>query len=330
MLSENVWSELEQGESNRDGELRRRLLTSSNHEVFAVVVFPSRERQLVLQIVDEQALGLRLEQSQIVRLELVQVLGLKIHELRFRLLASDATSVFTAFCSDLIEQLSRVDNRADGLGVLYSRYLLWRRLLVPAADQGLTRPQQQGLYGELLMLKELMSGNNHMAVVDAWFGPLSGTTDFVSSGCGLEVKTVASHAPEIVRISSETQLSLVGLQSLKLCVYILVVRDNGAGNSLPELVDEIRSQTNRVAISELEMKLISAGYHDIHREIYSRVSYSLVERRSFSVVDGFPSIRSETLQRGIGNVSYDLSLDACAPFAETKVDSFTDALGEIR
>lgn len=330
MIKENVWTSLENESFERTGLLRRRLLASSIHEVFAVIELPSRERQLVLMVPNNQVSGLKLEQTEVVRLEVVAASGTSDCELRFKLLDQDAIGVFAAFCGDLLAELSSVDKKQDGFQTVYSRYLLWRRLLGPASRKGLSRPQQQGLVGELLMLRELLEGGNPIEVVGAWFGPLSGTTDFVFSGNGIEVKTVASHAPEIVRISSETQLSLVGLESLTLCVYVLMVRENGSGATLTEVVREVRSMLSGLSAAEFEKRLIAVGFHDAHSENYSTINYSVVQRRAFSIVEGFPSIRRESLQSGIGNVSYDLALDACSSFAIPGVNSFVEILGDFK
>lgn len=329
MIEESLWDELERGADERAGELRRRLLPSSRHEVFAVLLLPSRERQLALKVSVDHVRDLALEQSHVVKLEFVNSDSGGSKELRFRLLTGDAEGVFTAFCGDLVSQLLTVRAADAGFDVIYSRYLLWRRLLGPAAREGLSRPQQQGLFGELMMLKELLEKNRHLEVISAWQGPFSSTTDFIHSSHGLEVKTVASHAPGVVRISSESQLSLVGLATLRLCIYSLVVRQNGSGDSLPELISNIRAVLAGVSRTEFERRLIASGYHDVHRELYVGTKYSVIGRESFVVSERFPSLRREELPDGVGNVSYDLSLDACESFREKINESFSDILGDL-
>lgn len=309
-----LWTSLESENLNIDGVVRRRVLADSPHDVFIAVVLPGRHRQLIFHSPSGDLLSWRLDETQVVKPEIAQVEGSAEYELRFVLTDPEAAGVFTAFCNDLVDQLTEVRRREDGARNVYERYKLWRRLLGTASRVGLNRLQQQGLFGELELLREVIPHSGQEAGVNAWHGPMADTTDFIFGRFGLEVKTASSKAPEIVRISSEKQLSTVGLSALFLCVYVLVVREEGTGMSLPDAVHALRASITGYARVEFEKRLIEAGYTDAHRTMYESTKYTVLERKTFSVDEGFPSIVQEKLPSGIGNVSYSLSLDACSSF----------------
>lgn len=312
-----LWTSLESENHYVDGVVRRRVLADSPHDVFIAVVLPGRHRQLIFVSSSTELLSWRLDESQVVKPEVVQVAGSTEYELRFVLTDPDAAGVFTAFCNDLLVQLSELKNRDAGARIVYERFRLWRRLLGNASKLGLNRLQQQGLFGELELLREVIPHAGCGIGVDAWHGPMGDTTDFVLGGIGIEVKTASSKAPEIVRISSEKQLSIVGLSSIFLCVYVLVAREEGTGKSLPDAVQDLRNAITGFARVEFENRLIQAGYSDEHCAMYESTKYSVLERKMFAVNEGFPSIVQEELPSGVGNVSYSLSLDACTSFRTT-------------
>jgi hypothetical protein len=309
-----LWASLESESNNVEGVLRRRILADTPHDTFVAVVLPGRQRQLIFRTPSAELAAWRLDETQIVKPEVIRLENSAEHELRFVLTEPEAGGVFTAFCNDLIDQLRVVQDREDGVKAVYQRYKLWRRLLGTANRDGLDRLQQQGLFGELQLLIDATSNVSHDKAVNAWNGPMADTTDFVFGGYGIEVKTASSKAPEIVKISSEKQLSSIGLTQLLLCVYVLVVREEGIGMSLPNAVESLRSIFSGYARFEFERRLIEAGYTDAHSSKYEQTKYTVLERKLYSVESGFPSIVQELLPSGVGNVSYSLSLDACAAF----------------
>jgi hypothetical protein len=309
-----LWASLESENRDVEGVTRRRILADTPHDTFVAVLLPGRQRQLIIRTPSSDVRAWRLDVTQIVKPEVVRVENSDEYELRFVLTDPGDGGVFTSFCNDLIDQLREVKDRKDGVMVVYQRYKLWRRLLGSAGREGLNRLQQQGLFGELQLLIDATSHLSQVDAVNAWNGPMADTTDFVLGSYGIEVKTASSKAPEIVRISSEKQLSSIGLSHLFLCVYVLVVRDDGTGASLPTTVENLRSKFSGYARVEFERRLLEAGYTDAHAEKYKKTKYTVVERKLYQVEAGFPSLVQEQLPSGVGNVSYSLSLDACSDF----------------
>jgi hypothetical protein len=93
------------------------------------------------------------------------------------------------------------------------------------------------------------------------------------------------------------------------------LRPHPQGMSLPDLVDELRSHPELASqATDLENNLLESGWLDAHRGQYEGERWTLVTRRLFEVVDGFPRITTDMLPAGVSSVSYTLDLQACVQF----------------
>jgi len=64
----------------------------------------------------------------------------------------------------------------------------------------------------------------------------------------------------------------------------------------------------------LEEKLISYGYHDVHRAKYAETLFLIRSHRAYQVTDSFPRLIAP-LPTGVGDLSYTIALSACAQFS---------------
>jgi hypothetical protein len=191
----------------------------------------------------------------------------------------------------------------------------WQKFLA-VSGRGLSDEARRGLWGELYALEHLiLPAVGIEAAVGAWRGPMGAPQDFQHQGTAVEVKTRAARSPGIVRISSEQQLHETPWHQLFLA-HIAVDEQDGAGETLPQRIERVRSLTAATSASELlEDALADAGWFAAEAEKHQMRGFIQREQETFRVAEAFPRLTPLLLAPGIGAVSYDLSLDAVRPFA---------------
>lgn len=313
LIDDDLWSELEGSKVNEQGVVKRRLIPDGLNDVFLAVGYPNNDRQIIFSFEKSDSLK-RLSPTALVEPEFVFESNGVLGELRFRLKSNEGQSVFTAFCNDLVTEFQANRDRLVPIERVIRRYELWRLLLSPEGREGMSKSRQQGLFGELLLLEELMNQIDVGRAISSWTGPLNDSVDFNVNGFGIEVKTTAGLRPIKVRISSERQLSDEGLLALLLNVYELIIRRDGSGQTLNEIVARISESLGGEDLSIFKDLLVSSGYIEPHYKKYESTYYAVLEKIRYRVTKHFPRITSSDLPKGIGNINYDLFLDACEEF----------------
>ncbi|GAA4428753.1 PD-(D/E)XK motif protein [Bremerella cremea] len=225
--------------------------------------------------------------------------------------------VFKALCEDIVSRMLKATTEADALTVFLDRLHHWQAFFRKNLA-GLGKEEQQGLYSELLTIRDILAPKFGItAAVSAWTGPEGANQDFVIGMSALEVKSTSANSQVKLRISNSRQLDPSGLEYLYLLFWLLDVRPSG-GVTLPGLIDEIRelAASSAVARELLANRLVAAGYLDAHRSMYEAVTYFARECRTFHVREGFPRIAPEFLPSGIGDLRYSIEMTACLPFEE--------------
>lgn len=243
--------------------------------------------------------------------------------------------VFEVLVNDVSERTILTPGEGEGVKTFLARLHIWQNFMKKHGVEGLTKEAQIGLFGELLFLAtHLVNRLPAHDSVKAWKGPSGGSQDFNMEGRCVEVKSTIVIPPVTVNISSITQLDETLVELLLLCHSSLVL-DEYNGESLPELVDRLRT-TIRVqdvsALDDFNAKLIEAGYLDSHRELYSDMRYKHRKTAFFKVTEDFPRITSRDLRVGISECSYVVILTACAPYevetTEAVAALFSDREGD--
>jgi hypothetical protein len=206
------------------------------------------------------------------------------------------------------------------------RFGHWKRLLSGAALEGLGPNESQALWGELWVMRNLLHPRIGSAAVTGWTGPERADRDFLFGDVAVEVKTTRGDRPAVATITSERQLDSSALGTLLLVALGVEVIPGGLGETLNEMVDQLRSIVGPSMRAELDDRLHAYGYADVHREKYSVTRYALREMRLYAVEEGFPRITEASLPPGVGRVTYQLALDACDPW---RIDDkqFSSAVG---
>lgn len=225
------------------------------------------------------------------------------------------TDVFTALAEDLARRVEVTTGDPRELATVFiSQLNRWQKFLSSSHD-GLGNEQQQGLWGELHLLRTHLLPNLGPNAALCWKGGKKAHQDFQFERGAVEVKTTLARQPQLIRISSERQLDSTGWDALFLHIVALEVRDSG-GETLPALVASLRSaiSNNTTATEAVEDGLLAYGYFDSHAEQYLNRSYFSRAETTYQVKRGFPRIIEEDLPHGVGEVSYGLSINALEPF----------------
>ncbi|MFG3225168.1 PD-(D/E)XK motif protein [Kitasatospora sp. NPDC048194] len=301
-----LFATIEQAQGTGYGSARRRLLPDSPLDIFLEVRFPGRDRALV--IASTERIGDR-------DLVLANGLTCAFHDGHVEVVAQSATDpqIFCALLADLLDHLQRTS--VGPAAAVVRRIGSWQRMLVRGLGDALGPEARVGLFGELLVLRDLVVpalGENALA---AWQGPQGGPKDFAWAAWGLEVKSMGGTRARLrCRIHGEDQLDDASYDYLALVHQTLL---SGAGGvSLPDLVDELRAHTALTTQqAALENNLLEAGWLDAHRSHYEGERWLLTARRCFRVTDGFPRVVPQMLPRGVRGVAYDIDLGVCADAA---------------
>ena len=133
-------------------------------------------------------------------------------ELTVTLTSPDYLELFRALCADLISS-ARFMNRADevhALSALVARILRWQGLLKGKRGGVLDAGEQLGLFGELVILRDIfLAHTDAFSALSAWRGPSGAEQDFQFAGWLFEVKSQLASSDRLIRISSAHQLDLV-------------------------------------------------------------------------------------------------------------------------
>jgi hypothetical protein len=225
--------------------------------------------------------------------------------------------IFTTLAQDVLQVTAQQTAESAAAQTFYSRLFQWQRLLQKSASVGLTEEEQQGLWGELRFIDDVLCSRLPLAeCIAAWTGPEATPKDFqFRGGRAAEVKTARFAQPQRVHLSSESQLDSTGLNALYL-VCLAIERVRGAGETLPERVQQVRSAlaSDAAASALFEDKLFAAGYLDLHALRYQEWGYVLRGMTGYHVREGFPCLVPAVLPAGIGEVRYVLDLTACQAF----------------
>ena len=311
MHADLTWRELAAERPAAPGLVRRRVLPTSDRDIFLAVVHPARHPMLILRI-DRNALKALTDipSTRAVHTQIVDIDD-AVSEIRIQLMAHEASRVFAPFVEDVATCVADQPDDEAAVDSLVDRFEHWRRLLSGPSAEGLGDEAAQGLWGELWVLRHLLHPVWSDDVVEAWTGPDRDDNDFRHYNTAVEVKTTRADNPETVRIDSERQLDNPAETTLILIALSVDVHRHGAGENLPAMVDACRALIGQRKGRAFEDRLLASGYTDMDRARYEERHYTLRSLEVFKVGAGFPRITESLLPAGIGSVNYRLALDAC-------------------
>lgn len=239
----------------------------------------------------------------------------------FDLLQNDAKKVFFAFCSNLIESITGINDEAKALKELKKRYITWKSLFKNSSRHEPDKEVVQGLFGELYFLKNYMFPKFGTSLsVNAWSGPDSKSKDFAIDTEWFELKTVGANTSK-VHISSLAQLSS------KYDGHLVIIRVEGMSDqftngesSIGELFVSILEKLNDELIEGLFIsKLASFGFELSDATFASKFDVKSIN--SYRVDDSFPRLTEAKISRDeICDVSYSLIINSLTNYREETTD----------
>lgn len=308
------WADLERAEPVGSGHLRSRLIVNAPAHVYIAVTEPTAFRVMVLAFSDE---------VDVAALRKIRLRGLEVSTSPFpvdglrssvALATRSATynDIFSRLVEDLVDAMQGARSESQVVDLIGARLRNWQRFLEQADPSGLSVEAQAGLFGELWFLRDRLMPQIGFSAVTAWQGPLRAIQDFQSGDWAIEVKTTRQAAPAVIRIANERQLQSDGLATLAL-VLVAVEQRVGGGPTLVDMVASVRGAlvAGSAAVAELEDRLLSAGYHDEHENLYRDNAFALRWVLCALVANAFPRITEHDLPSGVGDVSYSVTVDAC-------------------
>jgi hypothetical protein len=237
-------------------------------------------------------------------------------------LACKRHDLFDQFAMLSAEVLDRAESSpAEAVGVATTVLESWRELLRSLTHPGLDRGGVIGLYGELIVLKQILAINARRGV-EAWSGPRSGRHDFQRGADALEIKTSTARVGRPIQIHALDQLEWV--PNTRLFVWWIRLEVSvGRGESLRMLVDQVLEACLKRA--DLEQSLAKVGYKLDQPQQYERPLFTQVEARLYRVDDTFPSLTHKDLvggqlPHGVLGVVYDIDVSGDQPIPVTSLE----------
>lgn len=211
---------------------------------------------------------------------------------------------------------------ATALAVALAHLRRWKAFLAGRNARLLSPEEIRGLFGELHVLRLLYQDTlPQVAAVDAWCGPDDSHQDFIFGNRAIEVKSLSGRERNAVRISSEDQLESLAEELFLLTQRLSSQPDAGQALSLNGIVGLIDSElVDADAIEPFADKLAGMGYVPLAE--YDAPRFIVGGLQGYRVTDGFPRLIRSELPPGITKVSYDVMLEAIAPFSCDEADMF--------
>lgn len=226
--------------------------------------------------------------------------------------------LFHSLCNDLVRASGSAHDEIAAVAIVVRRLQRWQDFLRRARSSILPLEEIKGLLGELLFLVNPVAKHfGWDAAIGFWKGPEDSPQDFAIHQTAVEVKCQSGSSKPSVRITSVDQLN-PQLPHGFLVVQTLATAeaDSEGAFTLNSLTDRIRAEladASSAARERFEGLLFSAGY--LHHEYYDGLVLQRVATSSYRIADGFPRLRPGDIPPGIQRVTYQLELEACAPFA---------------
>jgi len=239
--------------------------------------------------------------------------------------------LFSSMAEDVLGVLRALKGGGEPglLHAFLARIAAWQDFMEREREEVLSREAEIGLFGELVMLRQfLASGLPPTRILDSWQGPVDGIHDFVL-GCGaIEVKSSIAPVGFSASIGSLEQLDESRVSPLFMaCVQMPLSQ---GGKTLPELAEETRVdlETDPIALSLFESRLLHAGFLSSHSCLYTR-RFEAAAPRILPVNGAFPRVTQGSVMAGVRKARYEVVLDGLG-LPETPLATALEQLGVPR
>ena len=241
-----------------------------------------------------------------------------------------SSELFAMMAEDLVDFLNGCTTSKEE--EVFQRFLVriraWQDFMDRRRKGVLSAEAEQGLFGELVMLKRMMdAGVSTRATLEAWQGPLDGLQDFMLGTGGIEVKTTLSATGFLVVVSSLGQLD----EGLRQPIFLAAVRLalHPSGMTLFEMSDAVRRMLgdNQAVLEIFETRLMQAGLLRAVANRYTR-RFLLVSSTILTLQGDFPRLTRANVHPAIREARYEIDLDL-AETREISLHAALESLGTI-
>ena len=318
-----VWRHLEEDPriTGAPGRVQRRILPDGRRNFFLGLETPSRHRMLILRVAAQSVRGLPdVPDSRGLNVRVVNTEAVSNGaEIVLTLTDLQHQDIFDLLIRDLVgEAEPPLDERA-GLIRFLARLSDWQQLLRRLGPRGLSHDAQQGLWGELWTLREVVAPVAGVRrAIEGWRGPMGADQDFQLGATCIEVKTSTAANLDRLAIYGERQLEVPDDVVLILLGLSLDGRPSH-GETLVEIIESLRntaSESGCLHLMDLRLDLCCYRREDTH--LYSDIGYAVRSLHPYLVKDGFPRIVSGDLHTGVSDVRYVVSTASCGDFRMTE------------
>lgn len=230
-----------------------------------------------------------------------------------RLLDEVGRDAFNLVAGDCISGIAAAESEpAKVIGRIIGK---WRRFWRSMTIGVLSHEEQIGLFAEVWFLLYWLLPGEGADCVSYWRGPHGSRHDYEFPKRSIEVKATTTRRGPVYRISSLEQLDPP--EAGKLSLFGMQLREEAGGQyTLPRLVSEVRLAlaTKPTQLDAFDAGLAAAGYSEVHRDQYERLTLRVAAQSLYSVNEKFPRLTRADLParsaHAIEDVGYLINLSS--------------------
>lgn len=223
------------------------------------------------------------------------------------LMASPAhEQIFNPLCREIIDAV--LEERRDPWGAVAAIIRSWKSAWQPARAS-MEKTVQVGLFGELYVLKKVLTPCLGAAAIDLWSGPAGERHDFVTERLHIEVKTTrkSRHEHEISRLDQ-----LHAPQGCQLLLISIQLEESLKGeHSLATLLGQLNEALREMpaALDLLTKQMAQMGWSEDMRNSADLLRFNVRDALVYLVDEEFPRLPEDfTPPSGVTGLRYTVDL----------------------
>ncbi|KHT63903.1 hypothetical protein RJ45_09385 [Photobacterium gaetbulicola] len=223
---------------------------------------------------------------------------------------SASLELFTMMATDIFNTLCKQEQASEeaAFTLFISRIKAWQQFMKQGQSK-LGKEAELGLVGELTFIRQLIdTGLCAGSLMSTWVGPDHAAQDFHLGIGAVEVKSTLAPVGFAAKIHSLEQLDDSMSGPLFMCGIRFSQSDKG--QTLPDIVSDIRSQLEHIENQELDTfdtLLIKSGYHPTGAENYT-TKFLPEEFMYWAVNDEFPRLTRAKVPFGVLGTTYTIDV----------------------
>ncbi len=215
--------------------------------------------------------------------------------------------VFTPVCREVVEAV--LVQRREPWAAVATTIRAWQSAWKLARPE-MEKSVQIGLFGELLVLRNLMIPSLGPAAVAQWSGPESERHDFIAGQVHLEVKTTTRKSRHEHEISRLDQLRVPAGRQL-LVVSVRLEESIGGEETVATCMDSVTDllRGDAAALDEFMAKMVKLGWSEEMRRSGELLRFTVRDASVYPVDAEFPRLPDDfTPPSGVVSVRYTVDL----------------------